>query len=177
MLPAHHHHTIMPMPPQVFIVTNQDSYADYVTWARDPSLSMGGFPLQNIINTGASSSSSSSSMTTSTTPLQAIAAAIREASLQDANLVVAPLDQYLGPEFSLQKVVEHAIIRGKDTVTFWQPPPGRSMSGYAQLAFDTQVRGCVVVCAHCGWIMCWGEGRRGREWKVLETWLLKCGMS
>ena len=40
------------------------------------------------------------------------------------------------PGFNLQRIVEHSIIRGKDTVVFHRPPPGADLSQHALLDLD-----------------------------------------
>lgn len=50
--------------------------------------------------------------------------------------VIASLDVLYRPNFNLQRVVEHSLIRGKDTVAFYRPPPGQSMVHHVRLDLD-----------------------------------------
>lgn len=50
--------------------------------------------------------------------------------------VIASVDVLFQPHFNLQRVVEHALIRGKDTVVFHRPPPGGDLTPLALLHLD-----------------------------------------
>ncbi len=50
--------------------------------------------------------------------------------------VVTSLDALFQPFFNLNRIVEHAMIRGKDTVVFHRPPPGQEVSHLALLHLD-----------------------------------------
>lgn len=55
--------------------------------------------------------------------------------------VIASLDVLFQPGFNLQRIVEHSILRGKDTVVFHRPPPGADLSQYALLDLDDMTLG------------------------------------
>ena len=50
--------------------------------------------------------------------------------------VIASLDVLFQPLFNLQRIIEHAMVRGKDTLVFHRPPPGADLSQHAQLTLD-----------------------------------------
>ena len=43
---------MLPLSKKVFLVVNDDHYAAYCQWAVDPAQSLGGFPVENILNNG-----------------------------------------------------------------------------------------------------------------------------
>ncbi len=97
------------------MVANQATHGALVTWALQA-----GFPVDNILSTKASGPTSVASD---------VGFAVRAAGLEDRHLVVASLDVMYQPRFNLQRVVEHSLVRAKDTVLVVRPPPGQSVSG------------------------------------------------
>ena len=100
-------------------------------WASQPSLSVGGFPVANIISTGLTTEQGGSKGA-----LCDLAHLIATAGLKDEHLVVAEMDSMFDPNFNLQRIVEHSLVRGKDTVTYFHPPPGEPLDTYTSVTFQ-----------------------------------------
>lgn len=133
-LPAHVINALAPCTTslQVFIITSPETHDSFLEWAADRTVS-GGFPASNILNTGIAVGQQPavlSDISFATTQIP---------SLSDGYIIAASLDHFLGPSIPLRQVVEHTVIRGKDTLTFFTPPPGHDMAQQAEVMFDMQV--------------------------------------
>lgn len=49
------------------------------------------------------------------------------------------LDYFFGPTLQVRQLVEHAVIRGKDSIVFCKPPPGELIAGRTEVMYDLQV--------------------------------------
>lgn len=122
---------LRPLQDNVFILTDPNGYQDLVSWA-----SASGFPLANILNNGAKGGPDLSS------ELAYALGAVPD--LADCSfLAIASLDTLLQPGFNLQRLIEHTVIRSKDTVVFFRPPPGEDLarSGQALLSLEDEALG------------------------------------
>jgi len=52
--------------------------------------------------------------------------------------MVGSLDFFMGVDLPLRPLVEHSVVRGKDTVVFHTPPPGHDMAAHAEVLLDMQ---------------------------------------
>lgn len=111
---------------QVFIITSRDTHAAWEQWATDKELSLGGFPVQNLLMAGAGEDM-----------VGALAHALPLIpGAMDGMLLVASLEAYYGPGLPLSQLLEHAVVRGKTTLVAAAPPPGTSLAGQAELVID-----------------------------------------
>lgn len=119
---------------KVYIVTSPDTHDTFLQWCSHKDFSLG-FPPSNLINIGGPSAG-----------LLADAAFAVQAvpGMRDGYVVVASLEAFLGPVIPLRQLVEHTVVRGKDTLAFYYPPPGSRMQGQAQVTFDMAVSGCTA---------------------------------
>lgn len=113
-------------------MTNHDAYPGIQRWAMEA-----GFPADNILDNGAvhQPPGTPESMSPLPDPVADLAAAVRRYNLDDAGLVVLEADVVPEPGLSLQRIVEHAVVRGKDVVTAVVPPPGEDLSAHSRVAF------------------------------------------
>ncbi len=101
----------------------------YEAWASDKDLSLGGFPLSNLLQTSASPSDT----------LAVVAGAVQQIpGALDGVLIVASLDSFFGPSIPVQSLLEHTVVRGKTTLAFVRPLPGHSLHNQAELVMDVQ---------------------------------------
>uniref|UniRef100_A0A7S0RUM4 Uncharacterized protein n=1 Tax=Pyramimonas obovata TaxID=1411642 RepID=A0A7S0RUM4_9CHLO len=101
----------LPIEQKVFVLCNDDNHDDYVRWATNIGMSEGGFPVENIISNGTSGSQRNGIMSD-------IACFVEKTGGGATDLVVIECDYLFHPAFNLQRVVEHSLMRGKDTITF-----------------------------------------------------------
>lgn len=98
-----------PIKHKVYIVTNADNYDEFVAWAEDPKKSVGGFPVANIINNECSGRERLGILGDLDFFLK------KDGPNQ--NILMIDCDYVLHPNFNLQRIIEHATIRGKCAVT------------------------------------------------------------
>ncbi|PNH09943.1 Methionine--tRNA ligase [Tetrabaena socialis] len=105
----------------VFVLCNESNAADVRAWASDSRLSGGGFLPDHVLTNGSDDSLG----------LGADIAAFLAAapSVSGASLVVIEADAMCGPGFGLARIVEHAVVRGKDTLTYMSAPEGMPLEG------------------------------------------------
>jgi len=99
---------LMPYTKKVHIVTNEDNHDEWVNWATTKQRSLGGFPVENLICNGTSGHDRPGTA-------RDIATYIEKTGCQD-NLLVIEADFLFEPEYNLNRIVEHFMVRGKDTV-------------------------------------------------------------
>ncbi|GAX81387.1 hypothetical protein CEUSTIGMA_g8818.t1 [Chlamydomonas eustigma] len=117
---------LQPYHDRVFILSNERNHHDLLSWAN--SKLSDGFPAANILNNGKRGGTCDL--------FSDVGYAIQTAKLDDSHLIIASLDVLYHPYFNFQRIVEHSIIRAKDTVVFHRPPPGADVSSLALLDLD-----------------------------------------
>lgn len=102
---------VAPCNRTTHIVCNQDSVDEFENWARDP-LKSSGFDGRHLINNGVDS----------TMPRPGAARdllyAIENVLGYDNHLLIVDGDYIPEPDFNLNRIVEHSVVRAKDTVTY-----------------------------------------------------------
>ncbi|PNW74461.1 hypothetical protein CHLRE_12g485000v5 [Chlamydomonas reinhardtii] len=122
---------LTPIEEKVFILCNENNVEHVRAWAADPRTSLGGFPLDNVLTNG-----SDDSLGFAGDLAAFLAAAPPAAQLSSASLVVVEGDGLVGPGFGLSRVVEHTVVRGKDTLTYMAAPEGMPLEGQAVLGLE-----------------------------------------
>eukprot|EP00798_Chlamydomonas_sp_ICE-L_P015926 gene15926-22059_t len=121
---------LQPMSEKVAVITNGNNYDAYCQWASSPQSCLYGAPaVGNIISNGTNNGATAS-------PLTDILLATESAGFAGCSLVIISLEYLLDPYINLQKLVEHSIIRGKDTVMFSKPPPGQNLQPFTMVELD-----------------------------------------
>ncbi|EFJ42062.1 hypothetical protein VOLCADRAFT_97973 [Volvox carteri f. nagariensis] len=115
---------LSPLEEKVFILCNENNIADVRTWAADPRLSAGGFPLGNVLSNGAEDSLGLAADV-------ATFLSVAPASVAGGSLLIAEADALCGPGFSVARAVEHAVMRAKDTLLYMAAPEGMALEGEA----------------------------------------------
>lgn len=118
---------LLPLHEKVFILCNDSNAQEIDAWARDPALSAGGFPAQNILSLGAPDSRGL---------VADVAAFVAAVGPLPGALAVAEADALLAPEANLAKAVEHAMIRAKDSVLYSILPKGADLEGECLLLLE-----------------------------------------
>lgn len=95
---------------------NDDNYSELVAWANDIGKSSGGFPVENIISNGRRSGEAGNMV-------QDVDAFLRRGGDAESHLMVVDTEYCFEPSLNLNRLVEHSMVRGKDTVTFLDAPP------------------------------------------------------
>lgn len=124
---------LSPLKDKVYIVCNSSNYDEIVAWASDPKQSLGGFPVANIFSNGVTGDQR-------TGGLLDLVAGIKHFNLSNDHLAVAECDFVFEPQFNLQRIIEHAMVRGKDILTFMTPPPGADLVNQVQVSFQDSVQ-------------------------------------
>ncbi|KAG2452778.1 hypothetical protein HYH02_003008 [Chlamydomonas schloesseri] len=119
---------LTPVEEKVFILCNENNVEEVRAWAADPRTSLGGFPVANVLTNGSDDSLGFGG------DLAALLAAAPQ--LAAGSLVVVEGDGLVGPGFGLSRVVEHTVVRGKDTLTYMAAPEGMPLEGQAVLALE-----------------------------------------
>eukprot|EP00873_Tetraselmis_striata_P044706 jgi/Tetstr1/464970/TSEL_009703.t1 len=101
---------LLPLETKVFVVASEDNHGAVTAWAQDKAAS-GGFPVANVINTGTPGSAGCGAA-------DGVAAYLAATGEPDATLVVVETDYLPEPEFAIGRMVEHAMLRAKDSVAF-----------------------------------------------------------
>ncbi|KXZ49803.1 hypothetical protein GPECTOR_19g254 [Gonium pectorale] len=120
---------LLPLEEKVFILCNEYNADDVRAWAADARLSAGGFPLDNILTNGAEDSLGLAA------DVSAFLAAAPPA-VAGGSLLVAEADCLCGPGFSVARLVEHAVVRGKDTLMYMAAPQGMALEGQAVVVLE-----------------------------------------
>ncbi|GFR46392.1 hypothetical protein Agub_g7974 [Astrephomene gubernaculifera] len=120
---------LQPLDQKVFILCNEVNVDAVRAWASEPAFSGGGFPLENILTNGADDSLGLAADVASF-----LAAA--PPSVSGRSLLVAEADALCGPCFGVARLVEHAVVRGKDTVIYMAAPEGMSLEGHAVVGLE-----------------------------------------
>mmetsp|Transcript_14019 Transcript_14019/g.16985 ORF Transcript_14019/g.16985 Transcript_14019/m.16985 type:complete len:512 (+) Transcript_14019:62-1597(+) len=122
---------LLPVIQSVFIMANEQNVWEFEDWASDPARCEG-FNPKNIISNGVKSGGKKRSI------LEDIDLFCQKEGT-DANLVVIDCDYLFHPSFNLQRIIEHATIRGKDTVTYVNLKDESQLSNHValELADDT----------------------------------------
>lgn len=120
-----------PLRKKLTILTNEYNHLEFKTWAADERRCSvrGGLPLESVVSNGQTGSAAKG-------VVQDLAKFIAENGI-DSNLVVVDGDYVAEPDFSVQRIVEHAAVRGKDTITY-TPAPREEMTetDAATVSFD-----------------------------------------
>ncbi|GIL84607.1 hypothetical protein Vretimale_14553 [Volvox reticuliferus] len=115
---------LSPLQEKVFILCNENNISEVRAWAADERLSAGGFPLDNVLSNGAEDSLGLAAEV-------ATFLAIAPPAVAGGSLLIAQADTLCGPGFSVARAVEHAIMRGKDTLLYMAAPDGMALEGEA----------------------------------------------
>lgn len=123
---------LTPLKDKVYIVCNNDNIEDFQNWAKSTAAS-GGFPVANIFNNGISGDERRG-------PLLDLVAAIKHFQLSNDHIAVVDCDFIFEPAFNLQRIIEHAMVRGKDILTFMTPPAGADLANQVVVRFQDSVQ-------------------------------------
>ena len=122
---------VQPSTRTTYIMCNQDNVDEFENWARDP-LKSSGFDGAHLINNGV----------TSDQPRRGNARdllhAIETTLGMDNHLLIIDGDYIPPPDFNLNRIIEHSIVRGKDTVTFVTLKPEMGVSASDHVMLDLQ---------------------------------------
>mmetsp|Transcript_23750 Transcript_23750/g.32698 ORF Transcript_23750/g.32698 Transcript_23750/m.32698 type:complete len:458 (-) Transcript_23750:157-1530(-) len=130
---------LLPVEQKMYILCNDDNYEQYVAWAKNPKLSCGGFPVSHVISNGASAKEHSGIISD-------IDIFIQKTGDHATDLVVVEGDYLFHPSFNLQRIVEHAIVRGKDTVTYLNLKDAEHRPHHKMIEFATEGSNPKVEC-------------------------------
>ncbi|KAG2491781.1 hypothetical protein HYH03_009941 [Edaphochlamys debaryana] len=121
---------LSPIEEKVFILCNENNADAVRTWASDPRLSAGGFPADNILTNGSDDSLGLAA------DVAFFLANAPPAVARASSLVLIEADALCGPNFGLSRVVEHGVVRGKDTICYMTAPEGFGLEGSAVVGLE-----------------------------------------
>ena len=135
---------LMPLEESVYLLCNDTNRGDFVEWARGPKGGKGvvGLSEERIISTGPGGKPG----------LQCVAELVRNEGL-DCHLFVIDCEHVLGPQANVVRLLEHAMIRAKNTIVTCPARAGQDVANYGLLELDTaaagsnpRVLGCEPLC-------------------------------
>jgi len=100
---------LQPVNKTTFVMCNEDNVDEFENWASDPKKSFG-FKNAHIINNGYSGTERSG--------VAADLAMAIDKMGTDNHILLIDGDYIPEPDFNMQRIVEHSVVRGKDTVTY-----------------------------------------------------------
>ena len=123
---------LMPLEESVYLLCNDTNRGDFVEWARGPKGSKGvvGLSEERIISTGPGGKPG----------LQCVAELVRKEGL-DCHLFVIDCEHLLGPQANVVRLLEHAMIRAKNTIVTCPSRAGQDVADYGLLELDTAAAG------------------------------------
>lgn len=118
---------LMPLEESVYLLCNDTNRADFVEWARGPKGGKGvvGLSEERIISTGPGGKPG----------LQCVAELVREEGL-DCHLFIIDCEHILGPQASVVRLLEHAMIRAKNTIVTCPARAGQDVGDYGLLDLE-----------------------------------------
>lgn len=100
---------LQPVNKTTFVVCNEDNVDEFENWASDPRKSLG-FKAAHIINNGCTGTERSGVAAD-------LAFAIDKLGTEN-HIVLIDGDYIPEPDFNMQRIIEHSVVRGKDTITY-----------------------------------------------------------
>ena len=135
---------LMPLEESVYLLCNDTNRGDFVEWARGPKGGKGvvGLSEERIISKGPAGKPG----------LQCVAELVRSEGL-DCHLFVIDCEHVLGPQANVVRLLEHAMIRAKNTIVTCPARAGQNVADYGLLELDAatagsnpRVLGCEPLC-------------------------------
>ncbi len=120
----------------MFVLCNTTNVDEVRAWAADPRLSGGHVPPANVLSNG---SEDTLGLAGDLAALHAELAAAGRPLPPDATLLIAEADAVCGPGFAASRLVEHACVRGKDTLSYMAAPAGMALEGQAVVLLEDPV--------------------------------------
>jgi len=121
-----------------YVVCNQDNVDEFQNWARQP-MKCDGFNPKNLLNNGVTSEQGHTGVAAD------LLFAIETALGYDNHVLLIDGDYLPEPDFNLNRIVEHSVIRGKDTVTYvtLAPEMGADVADHVMLDLERNAGGHV----------------------------------